>query len=63
MKYRGILKRGKYDERSDFVNRLVEVTPNVKFDLYGINNVQPIWADSFLKSISRLFVNLHLSLL
>ena len=49
--HRGILKRGKYDERADFVNRLVEITPNVKFDLYGINNVQPIWADTFLKSI------------
>ena len=45
--HRGILKRGKYDERADFVNKLVEITPNVKFDLYGINNVQPIWADSF----------------
>ena len=44
-----LLKKGKYDERTDFVNKLVEITPNVKFDLYGINNVQPIWADSFLK--------------
>ena len=50
--HRGVLKKGKYDERADFVNRLVEITPNVKFDLYGINNIQPIWADSFLKSIS-----------
>ena len=68
--HRGILKRGKYDERADFVNRLVEMTPNVKFDLYGINNVQPIWADSFLKSISssgrlcissRALINAHLA--
>ena len=28
--HRGILKKGKYDERADFVNRLVEITPNVK---------------------------------
>ena len=59
--HRGILKRGKYDERADFVNRLVEVTPNVKFDLYGINNVQPIWADSFLKSISNAKMGVNLS--
>ena len=59
--HRGILKKGKYDERSDFVNRLVEVTPNVKFDLYGINNVQPIWADSFLKSISNAKMGVNLS--
>ena len=51
--HRGILKEGKFDERADFVNKLVELTPNVKFDLYGIDNVQPIWADSFLKAISN----------
>ena len=59
--HRGILKRGKYDERADFVNRLVEITPNVKFDLYGINNIQPIWADSFLKSISNAKMGVNLS--
>jgi len=59
--HRGILKKGKYDERADFVNRLVEVTPNVKFDLYGINNVQPIWADSFLRSISNAKMGVNLS--
>jgi len=59
--HRGILKRGKYDERADFVNRLVEITPNVKFDLYGINNVQPIWADSFLKSIANAKMGVNLS--
>ena len=59
--HRGILKKGKYDERTDFVNKLVEITPNVKFDLYGINNVQPIWADSFLKSISNAKMGVNLS--
>ena len=59
--HRGILKKGKYDERADFVNRLVEITPNVKFDLYGINNVQPIWADSFLKSVSNAKMGVNLS--
>jgi len=59
--HRGILKRGKYDERADFVNKLVERTPNVKFDLYGINNVQPIWADSFLKSIANAKMGVNLS--
>ena len=59
--HRGILKRGKYDERTDFVNKLVEITPNVKFDLYGVNNIQPIWADSFLKSISNAKMGVNLS--
>ena len=59
--HRGILKKGKYDERADFVNKLVKITPNVKFDLYGINNVQPIWADSFLRSISNAKMGVNLS--
>ena len=59
--HRGILKKGKYDERTDFVNRLVEITPNIKFDLYGINNIQPIWADSFLKSLSNAKMGVNLS--
>jgi hypothetical protein len=59
--HRGTLKKGKYDERSDFVNRLVERTPNVKFDLHGINNNQPVWADSFLKSISNAKMGVNLS--
>ena len=59
--HRGILKKGKYDERADFVNRLVELTPNVKFDLYGIDNIQPIWADSFLKAISNSKMGVNLS--
>ena len=59
--HRGVLKKGKYDERASFVNRLVELTPNVKFDLYGIDNVQPIWADSFLKAISNSKMGVNLS--
>ena len=59
--HRGKLKKGKHDERADFINRLVEITPNVKFDLYGINNIQPIWADSFLKSISNAKMGVNLS--
>ena len=59
--HRGILKKGKYDEREKFINRLIEITPNVKFDVYGINQVQPIWADSFYKSLSRSKMGINLS--
>ena len=40
---------------------MVEITPNVKFDLYGINNIQPIWADSYLKSIANAKMGINLS--
>ena len=51
--HRGVLKRGKFDERENFINKLIKVTPNVRFDLYGMNGVQPVWADNFLLAISQ----------
>ena len=39
----------------------MNVTPNVKFDVYGANNVQPVWADSYLKAISNSKMGLNLS--
>ena len=37
-----------------FLDKLQKVTADVKFDLYGINNVQPIWADHILKQFLML---------
>tara|TARA_Y100000591_G_C21419915_1_gene491651 strand:- start:173 stop:604 length:432 start_codon:yes stop_codon:yes gene_type:complete len=39
----------------------MKITENVKFDLYGINKVQPIWADHYFKSISNSKMGLNLS--
>ena len=59
--HRGVLKKGKFDERENFLKRLTNKLPNVKFDLYGIENKQPIWADNFIKSISQSKIALNLS--
>ena len=59
--HRGILKSGKIDDRINFLNKLTNKTPNVKFDLYGINKVQPIWADHYFKTISNAKMGLNLS--
>ncbi len=59
--HRGVLKLGKSDERSNFINKLIEITQNVKFDFYGINKVQPIWADHYFKTISNSKMGLNLS--
>ena len=59
--HRGVLKRGKFDERETFINRLIKKTPNIRFDLYGMNNIQPIWADDFLLAISQSKIGLNLS--
>ena len=59
--HRGVLKSGKTDDRLSFLNNLKEKTPNVKFDLYGIDQVQPIWADHYFKTISNAKMGLNLS--
>ena len=59
--HRGILKSGKYDDRAAFVKRLIDKTKNVKFDIYGIDKVQPIWADHYFKTISNSKMGLNLS--
>ena len=59
--HRGILKSGKFDDRAVFVRKLMEKTKNVKFDIYGIDKVQPIWADHYFKTISNSKMGLNLS--
>jgi len=59
--HRGILKKGKFDERETFINELINITPNIRFDLYGMNNIQPIWADNYLLAISQCKIGLNLS--
>jgi len=59
--HRGVLKDGKKDERNFFINKLIDLTPNVKFDIYGVNNIQPIWADNYFKAISNSKMGLNLS--
>ena len=59
--HRGVLKSGKYDERSHFINKLMQITKDVKFDVYGIKQIQPIWADHYFKTISNSKMGLNLS--
>ena len=58
---RGVLKFGKRDEREGFINKLIKVNPTIKFDIYGLNGRQPIWADSFFNIISKSKMALNLS--
>ena len=59
--HRGVLKKGKFDQREIFINDLMKITPNVRFDLYGMNNIQPLWADDYLIAISQSKIGLNLS--
>jgi len=59
--HRGGLKRGKFDDREFFINKLLKKNKNINFDIYGMNNVQPIWGDNFLDKISNSSMGLNLS--
>ena len=59
--HRGKLKKGKFDDRENFINKILLKSPDVRFDLYGMNNRQPIWADDFINAISQSKIGLNLS--
>ena len=59
--HRGKLKIGKEDDRIIFLEKLQDCTSDIKFDIYGINKIQPIWADHYFKTISNAKMGLNLS--
>jgi len=59
--HRGNLKSRTNDDREKFLYKLMNITKNVKFDFFGINNIQPIWADQYFKTISNSKMGLNLS--
>ena len=59
--HRGVLKKGKFDKREVFINKLIRKSPDIRFDVYGLNERQPVWADNFINSISQSKMGLNLS--
>ena len=59
--HRGNLKSRSNDDREIFINKLINYSKDIKFDIFGINKVQPIWADQYFKTISNSKMGLNLS--
>ncbi len=59
--HRGKLKKGKYDEREKFLDKLKNKLKNVDFDFFGYENKEPLWADEFLESLKNYDMGLNLS--
>ena len=59
--HRGKLKGRSTDDREKFIKLLIDKCRNIKFDIFGINNIQPIWADQYFKNISNSKMGLNLS--
>ena len=58
---RGILKKGKIDNRINFLNHLITKIPDVKYDFYGFSNRQPIWGNLFNTHLINSKMALNLS--
>ena len=59
--HRGKLKSGKFDDREVFINKLIRKNKDISFDVYGMNDVQPIWGNQFISKISNSYMGLNLS--
>ena len=59
--HRGSLKIRAYDDREKFLNKLINISKDIKFDIFGLNKVQPIWADQYFKTICNSKMGLNLS--
>ena len=59
--HRGVLKKGKTDDRETILKTLVKKNKDIKFDFYGLNNIQPIWGKNFITALSKSKMGLNLS--
>jgi glycosyltransferase involved in cell wall biosynthesis len=59
--HRGILRKGKSDEREIFVKKLLKNCENIKFDVFGMFKRQPVWGDEFITCLSNSKMGLNLS--
>ena len=58
---RGVLKKGKSDNRINFLNKLINKIDNINYDFYGFENKDPIWGNEFYKSLINSKMGLNLS--
>ena len=58
---RATLKKGKEDERSLFLKKLIKKNVDMKYDFYGFNNIEPIWGKNFYDVLSNSKMGLNLS--
>jgi glycosyltransferase involved in cell wall biosynthesis len=58
---RGVLKKNKIDERYNFLKLLMSKSQDITYNIFGYNNIQPIWGDEFFKEISKCRFGLNLS--
>ena len=59
--HRGTLKSGKTDNRESILRELIKLNNGIKFNIFGMDNKQPIWAENFKNELSKSKIALNLS--
>ncbi len=57
----GKLKKGKSDERENFLNNLMGLFPSIKYNIIGISNETPKWNYNFYIELAKCKMSLNLS--
>ena len=58
---RGILKKGKSDEREEFISEIISNLPQFKFAQFGLNNFEPVWGYNYYYYLSKTKMGLNIS--
>ena len=59
---RGVLKKGRVDEREDIIKKLNSILPiSIKTKFLGINGAQPVWGREFYNLLNRCKITLNIS--
>ena len=58
---RGILKKGKSDERENFINDIISELPQSKIAKFGVTNFEPIWGSNYYHYLSKAKMGLNIS--
>ena len=58
---RGLLKKGKIDDREKLLKYLSKNLPNIKFAEFGYNGVEPIWGENYFHYLTKSKMSLNIS--
>ena len=58
---RGHIKYGKVDERELFIQKILNYNKDIKFDIYGYKQRNPVWSESFYRAINDSFMAININ--
>ena len=58
---RGNIKTGKVDEREGVIKKILKLNKDIKFDIYGFNDRNPVWSENFYSAISNSYMAVNIN--